>query len=458
MHGGDMTDPDRVTIAAWSEQRRNHAASAAEVADPLRTPLWTPWERRVSLALHAVVPLTTALWALGSAFTVWRDTFGSPWIALATVLVIEALGVFGLLLTVLDLTASRFWRALRHLLPLTPAPALGYTIHDLISRSAVWVPDLAVRLQIEPDRVAWAGTVVVTGLVTIVGWGSWHALEAELVDPTRQRMRSVTRAAERRRRALEAQHLAWLKEAELRQLALKLEMQRLMVAGPLAIAEAEAAHRLAEEHRRRTSDVQRVLQAWSGTDGAAWSPPGEALAAGAVRSGEALAAGAVRSGEALAAGAVRSGEALAAGAVRSGEARRRHAAVDDDHAGASGGADDSEERVDDRADEGEGAADPPAAVLYAALLVWSGVSQREAALRSGVPRHRIQRLIARAGGAASLATQYLGDADLVASMRQRLAPDDYARLRDLPDGVRQVIGANPEGRLEPVAPSLAVWS
>lgn len=418
MHGGDMTDPDRVTIAAWSEQRRNHAASAAEVADPLRTPLWTPWERRVSLALHAVVPLTTALWALGSAFTVWRDTFGSPWIALATVLVIEALGVFGLLLTVLDLTASRFWRALRHLLPLTPAPALGYTIHDLISRSAVWVPDLAVRLQIEPDRVAWAGTVVVTGLVTIVGWGSWHALEAELVDPTRQRMRSVTRAAERRRRALEAQHLAWLKEAELRQLALKLEMQRLMVAGPLAIAEAEAAHRLAEEHRRRTSDVQRVLQAWSGTDGAAWSPPGEALAAGA---------------------------------VRSGEARRRHAAVDDDHAGASGGADDSEERVDDRADEGEGAADPPAAVLYAALLVWSGVSQREAALRSGVPRHRIQRLIARAGGAASLATQYLGDADLVASMRQRLAPDDYARLRDLPDGVRQVIGANPEGRLEPVA-------
>jgi hypothetical protein len=162
-------------------------------------------EQRIALLLHGVVPVLTLIWSLIGAYWMWRSTFGSGWMAVIAVLVIESIGIFGMALTVLDLTESRFWRQLRFVLPIIPSFSFAYLIHDRVMTSAVWLAPMSARLGVESDIIAWGATAGLVLLLTAISWWSWRAFEEAMINPESIRKRSIYRDYVRRQRSLDVQ-------------------------------------------------------------------------------------------------------------------------------------------------------------------------------------------------------------------------------------------------------------
>ncbi|MGB9754662.1 hypothetical protein [Roseiflexus castenholzii] len=162
-------------------------------------------EQRIALLLHGFVPILTLIWSLVGAYWMWQSTFGSGWMAVIAVLAIESIGIFGMALTALDLTESRFWRRLRFVLPIIPSFSFAYLIHDRVTTSAVWLAPMSQRLGMESDHIAWGATAGLVALITAISWWSWRAFEEALIHPESMRKRAIYRDYMRRQRALDVQ-------------------------------------------------------------------------------------------------------------------------------------------------------------------------------------------------------------------------------------------------------------
>lgn len=235
-----------------------------------------PWEFRLSLALHAAIPAVTLVWSFASAFFFWGATFGSPWIALGAVVTVEALGLLGFAMHVLDVTSSRFWRTLRFLLPLLPVPSLLFSLHGIVGAHATWIADAALRLRLDRDGMAWAVAIVLTVVVVTIAWGSWNALEALLIDPVAHRMRAI----HRRHRMLERERAMSESELDLEYALQRAQLQarlselsiRCSIADARAKVEAAEAHRLSEE-RDAVRRALIALERQAAVPAAAEAPP-----------------------------------------------------------------------------------------------------------------------------------------------------------------------------------------
>ncbi len=140
---------------------------------------------RAALSLHVTLALVVLAWGWWGAYTFWAETFGSAWLAVGALAVIEATALAGML--------AHLWRvdvplaALRHALPIASAVPLLHTLHAMA----------ATRLS---DMTAWLLSGALTAAIGAVTWVVWAGIERMMIDPV-DAARAVAEREQRRRRS-----------------------------------------------------------------------------------------------------------------------------------------------------------------------------------------------------------------------------------------------------------------
>ena len=127
---------------------------------------WTA-KRKASFWVHAAfvsVPFVASTIAAG-AF--WGNLFGSYWLAVPMVAVVEVLALAGLVLYIARIP-SPFW-VLRRLLPFISIVPLSYELYGMLQHNGAWVAGVA--------------TLVVAGVLLAVAHQCFATIEKLFIDP-----------------------------------------------------------------------------------------------------------------------------------------------------------------------------------------------------------------------------------------------------------------------------------
>lgn len=214
----------------------------AALPDPLRS-----WDvpSVIGMGLNAVIPLITLIWTITSGYWFWSETLGSPWFGIASV-ILEAMGLIGLLLYLSGWDDRNLWVQWRRLLPYVPIPSLSYAIHSMVERNAAWVSSLTTMIEWNYQLTAWTFTIACVAALTFLSHVGWKTLEEELDDMFGSQEKRIQRWKQRQLRQLQAARASAASQADVAAMQIAIEIEKLQRALPGLQAKAAEMQQLVE--------------------------------------------------------------------------------------------------------------------------------------------------------------------------------------------------------------------
>lgn len=210
--------------------------------------------------LNSIIPIATLVWTVSSGFWFWSATFGNVAVGIAFMVIVEMIGLIGLILHLMGWDQRNFLVRARIILPFMPLPSLLFAIHELLTRHARWIHDMAAAVAIPHAWAVWAFTAIGCSVILIVSRFGWKTIEEEIDNRVSGRIARARFRLLREINAIHAQRIEALIEAHLEHQRLKARVGALKIMVPIHRAQAADAQKRAERAAAQLEAAQHALR------------------------------------------------------------------------------------------------------------------------------------------------------------------------------------------------------